>query len=128
MKKLIALSVVALFATVTFAQDKMEQKKSSTTNMTMSHECYMMKDGTLMHCTGDKADAQKKAITLKNGTVISPTGDVKMKDGKMSKLENGQCISMMGSVGDCEKMHSMMKNKAMKIDDEAPAQPIQEAK
>ena len=104
------LIVVALFTTATFAQDtKIEAKPVMKPDMKMKHECYMMKDGALMHCTGDKAVAQKTAVTLKGGTVISPKGEVKMKDGKTMKLADGQCMSMMGSVGDYEKMHADMK-------------------
>jgi hypothetical protein len=114
MKKLITLVVVAFFATATFAQDKMDSKPAAAKSETkMHHECYMMKDGALMHCTGDKADAQKTAVTLKNGTTVSPSGEVKMKDGKTTKLENGQCISMMGGIGDCEKMHASLKENKM---------------
>ena len=112
MKKLITLIVVALFATATFAQDsKMEQKPEMKPHMKMGHECYMMKDGALMHCMGDKAEVQKTDVKLKSGTVISTKGEVKMKDGQSIKIENGQCVSMMGSIGDCEKMHSEMKTE-----------------
>ena len=110
MKKVVTLIVVALFTTATFAQDtKMEVKHEMHGDGKMKHECYMMKDGALMHCMGDKAEAQKTSVKLKGGTVISPNGEIKMKDGKTLKLENGQCMSMMGSVGDCGKMHSPVK-------------------
>ena len=112
------LIVVALFSTATFAQDKMESKPAAKPEHKMSHECYMMKDGALMHCTGDKADAQKTAVTLKNGTTVSPSGEVKMKDGKTTKLENGQCISMMGGIGDCDKMHAMLKEHESKMQEQ----------
>ena len=111
MKKLMTLIVFGLFTTATFAQDtKMEKNPDMKPPMKISHECYMMKDGALMHCTGNKAEAQKTAVKLKGGTVISPKGEVKMKDGQTMKLADGQCISMMGSVGDCEKMHADMNS------------------
>ena len=114
MKKLMTLIVVALFTTATFAQDsKMEKKAEMKAPMKMSHQCYMMKDGALLHCMGDNSEPQKATVTLKNGTTISPKGEVKMKDGKSMMLENGQCMSMMGSVGDCEKMHAAMKTNKM---------------
>ena len=115
MKKLITLTVVVLFATTTFAQEmkmdpKIEEGKTEVgAAKPMMHECYMMKNGHLVHCIGTKAEPQKTEVSLKNGTVITSAGDVKMKDGKSVKLENGQCISMMGSIGDCEKMHSATK-------------------
>ena len=106
-----SLIVVALFTTASFAQDtKMEKKPMMKSDMKMKHECYMMKDGALMHCTGDKTEALKTPVTLKNGTMISTKGEVKMKDGKTMMMENGQCMSMMGSIGDCEKMHASMKS------------------
>lgn len=117
MKKLTTLIVVALFTTATFAQaTKMEGKHEMHGDGKMKHECYMMKDGALMHCMGDKAEAQKTAVKLKGGTVISPNGEIKMKDRKTAKLENGQCMSMMGSIGDCGIMHAPMK------DDKTPEQ------
>ena len=106
MKKLMGLIICTMFASSVFAQGaKMEAKPSMKSGLKMKHECYMMKDGALVHCMGDKTEAQNTAVTLKGGTVISPKGEVKMKDGKTMKLENGQCMSMMGSIGDCEKMH-----------------------
>ena len=114
MKKLLTLIVVALFTTATFAQEtKSEAKPVMKSEMKMKHECYMMKDGVLMHCMGERAEAQKIPVTLKSGTVISPKGEIKMKDGKSIMLENGQCMSMMGSIGDCEKMHAYMKSDKM---------------
>lgn len=119
MKKLMTVVVIALFASTTFAQEKKMDAKPETMPKVkaakaeiehkMAHECYMMKEGSLMHCMGEKSDAQKEDVSLKNGTVVTPTGEVKMKDGHKTKLENGQCISMMGSIGDCDKMHEMMK-------------------
>jgi hypothetical protein len=106
MKKLFSLIVVALFATASFAQDsKMEKKADTTTPVKGSHECYMMKDGALQHCTGDNTTAVKTDVKLKNGSTLSPQGVMTSSDGTQTKLENGQCVSLMGSVGDCEKMH-----------------------
>ncbi len=106
MKKLMTLIVVVFYTTAGFAQDnKMDTKSETKTGMKMGHECYMMKEGALMHCTGDNATAQKTNVTLSNGTVIMPDGTVKTKDGITKKLENGQCVSLMGGIGDCEAMH-----------------------
>ncbi|MEO5570333.1 MAG: DUF6799 domain-containing protein [Bacteroidia bacterium] len=73
------------------------------------HQCYMMKDNALMHCTGTDATAQKADVTLKNGTVISAKGEITPKEGAKTQMANGQCCDMMGMVGDCEKMHAGMK-------------------
>lgn len=120
MKKLISLLIIALFTTAGFAQDYNKDTKQETKEATemskekmaahKGHECYMMKENTVIHCMGDKADAQKSDVKLSNGTVITSTGMVKMKDGNTKQLENGQCVSMMGSIGDCETMHSTMKS------------------
>ena len=124
MKKLMTLIVITLFTVVTFAQEsKMEPKPEMKTDAKMKHECYMMKDGVLMHCMGDKMVVQKAPITLKNGTVISPKGEIKMKDGKATKLGNGQCISMMGGIGDYERMHSMQKAE-QEIKQETEKKPV----
>jgi hypothetical protein len=119
MKKIISLIAVALFTTATFAQDNKMQAQPAKADAKMGHECYMMKDGALMHCTGDKATAQKETVTLKNGTTIMADGTMKMKDGKAGKLTNGQCITAQGVVGDCDKMHMGMKG-ASKMPDQKP--------
>ena len=117
MKKLITFIVAGLFTTVSFAQDtkmqdksyqqdKSSQKDAAAATHSKKHECYMMKDGAVMHCMGEKGEPQKSEVKLTNGTVITPDGMVTMKDGNTKKLENGQCVSMMGSIGDCETMHS----------------------
>jgi hypothetical protein len=103
MKKLLTLIVVTLFATATFAQDKMKRDEAASA---YKHECYMMQKGNLMHCMGDKTEVQKTEVKLKDGTVLSTTGEYKMKDGRTGKLENGTCMTAMGKVGDCEKMHA----------------------
>jgi hypothetical protein len=106
MKNLIALLVIVFFASAGFAQDnKMQTQPQTKTTSKMSHECYEMKSGALIHCMGEKEEAQKKEVKLSNGTTISPDGVVKMKDGTTKKLENGQCVSLMGGIGDCEAMH-----------------------
>lgn len=117
MKKLITFIVAGLFTTVSFAQDtktqdktyqqeKSYQKDASAATHSKKHECYMMKDGVVFHCMGEKSEAPKTDVKLSNGTVISTNGMVTMKDGNTKKLENGQCVSMMGSIGDCGVMHS----------------------
>lgn len=107
MKKLIAFIFIAMFATATFAQDtKAVSKADKKSEAALKHECYMMKEGMLMHCTGDKAEPQKTDVKLKNGMIISTKGEVKTDDGNLIKMENGQCISLMGGIGDCEKMHA----------------------
>lgn len=110
MKKLMTFIVAGLFTTVSFAQDhkadNKSMKKSDATMATKKHECYMMKDGVVFHCMGEKSEAPKTDVKLSNGTVISTNGMVTMKDGNTKKLENGQCVSMMGSIGDCGVMHS----------------------
>jgi hypothetical protein len=110
MKKIMTLIVVALFTTATFAQDSKGEVKPEVKSDKPKHECYMMKDGTLMHCTGDKTEALVKEVALVNGTVLTPRGEVKPKDGKPVMLENGQCVSMVGGIGDCEMMHARLKS------------------
>lgn len=104
--------VTVLFTISAIAQT--EQKSTTTTKQSTTtttdkstmkgHESYMMKDGTLMHCVGDKTETQKTNVTLKNGTRITTTGEVITSDGKTSALANGQCVDMKGMVGDCDKM------------------------
>ena len=128
MKKLVTLLVIAFYTSVTFAQDskmqeapakqvekkevkskdKMDQAPERNAPMKMHHECYMMKDGALMHCMGDNAVAQKTEVKLRNGSMISPDGIMKTEDGQSTKLQNGQCVLLNGVLGDCEKMHSKM--------------------
>jgi hypothetical protein len=110
MKKLIALIVVVFFTTAGFAQEnKMETKPETKTSTKSAHECYMMKEGAVYHCTGDNQSMMKTDATLKNGTVITRDGTVRMKDGSTQKLENGQCVSLMGGIGDCDAMHAKSK-------------------
>ena len=104
MKKLITFAI-ALFSITAFAQDSKMEKKATTQNVKYAHECYWMKDGTMIHCMGEKNEPMKANVTLKNGTVISTAGSIKTKDGNTTKIENGQCVTLMGSIGDCEKMH-----------------------
>lgn len=103
MKKLIVLILIGVFAAVANAQDTKADKKSE---VAMNHECYMMKEGTVMHCTGDKAEPIKSDVTLKGGIAITTKGEVRYADGNTAKLENGQCVSLMGGIGDCDKMHA----------------------
>jgi hypothetical protein len=110
MKKFLTVAVVALFATASFAQDNKMEKKADAKSTTLAHECYMMKDGAVIHCMGEKNEALKSDVKLKNGTTITSTGVIRSKDGVETKLENGQCVSLMGSIGDCEKMHGDMSN------------------
>ena len=109
MKKLIALAFVALFSTATFAQNNTTEQKledykkgNAQGSKPMNFECYMMKDGTLMHCAGGKSVAQSKEVVLKNGTVISPKGEVKMKDGKIAQeqdfLDNLEFMQQLGLI------------------------------
>ena len=113
MKKLFMLPAIVLFTSAVFAQaDKKMETQPQPAAKKMSHQCYMMKDGAIMHCMGDKSEAQKTDVKLKNGTMISTKGEVTMKDGKKSMLANGQCIDLHGMIGDCEKMHASMKNPA----------------
>lgn len=105
MKNLLTLIVVALFATTSFAQESKMEKKADTQTPAAGHECYMMKDGALLHCMGEKSEPVKADVKLKNGTVLTSGGVVTTIDGTQTKLENGECVSLMGGVGDCEKMH-----------------------
>ena len=118
MKKIISLIAVVAFTTAVFAQDSKAVKAPATeptkTTASMKHECYMMKNGSLMHCTGDKTVAQKTDVKLLNGVQISHDGMVKMAEGKSVKLTNGQCVSMTGMVGDCDKMHASMPTEKKK--------------
>lgn len=117
MRKLMVLMVTVLFTTGVMAQT--EQKSTTTTKETTTttdkttvkgHECYMMKEGTLIHCMGDKAEAQRTNVTLRNGTKITTTGEVITSDGKTMAVANGQCVDMKGMVGDCDKMHAGIKH------------------
>ena len=74
MKTLSSLLIAMFFSAGIFAQDKMEKKADTQATQTNAHECYMMKDGALMHCMGPKQEAIKADVKLKNGTVISPKG------------------------------------------------------
>jgi hypothetical protein len=113
MKNILALILAVFFTSALAAQDKSTQKadmkKSETT--VVKHECYMMKDNTLMHCLGDKAEAQKTAVTLKNGTVINTDGTVRTATGETSKLQNGECVDLGGAQQDCETMHASLMDK-----------------
>ncbi len=128
MKKVITLVIVAFYASVSFAQDskmqeapvkhmeskdakvidKTEQAPVRNAPMKMRHECYMMKDGALMHCMGDNSTPQKTEVKLRNGATISVDGVMKTQDGQSTKLQDGQCVLMNGVLGDCEKMHAPM--------------------
>ena len=111
MKKLMSLVIVALFSSATFAQDNKMEAAPANAPTKMKHECYMMKEGALMHCMGEKAEAQQSEVKLRNGSIIFPDGTIKSEKGEASKLENGQCIAMTGIVGNCEEMH--MKHDKM---------------
>ena len=128
MKKVITLVLVVFYASIIFAQDSkmqeapvkhMESKESKVVDKTeqapvrnapmkMKHECYMMKDGALMHCMGDNSTPQKAEVKLRNGATISADGVMTTQDGQSTKLQNGQCVLMNGVLGDCEKMHAPM--------------------
>lgn len=130
MKTLITFAVVAFLSTTTFAQDTKtqtepvkqtemkegqtkEQKMERPANapMKMRHECYMMQEGKLMHCMGDKSEVQKGEVKLRNGVTLAEDGTMKTKEGGSTKLENGQCVTMIGRVGDCDQMHARMRER-----------------
>lgn len=115
MKKLMVLMVSVLFTAGAMAQTEQTTTKQTTTttekSTTKAHECYMMKEGALIHCMGDKSEAQKTNVTLRNGTKITTTGEVITSDGKTMAVANGQCIDMKGMVGDCDKMHASIKHE-----------------
>lgn len=107
MKKLMSLVIVALFSSATFAQESKMQSAPANAPTKMRHECYMMKEGALMHCMGEKAEAQQSEVKLRNGSIVFPDGTVKSEKGEASKLEDGQCIALTGVVGNCDEMHKM---------------------
>lgn len=110
MKKLFAIVAAVIVSTAVFAQnDKKAETTPPSAEKKMAHECYTMKDNALMHCMGDKAEAQKTDVKLKDGTTITAKGEVMKVDGSKSMLANGQCIDLNGKIGDYEKMHAEMK-------------------
>lgn len=114
MKKLFAIVVAVIVSTAAFAQN---DKKTDTTvpaaatatDVSVKHECYTMMNNALMHCTGDKTEAQKTDVKLKNGAILTPKGEVKKADGSKEMISNGQCITLDGKIGDYAKMHTEMK-------------------
>lgn len=116
MKKLFACMAVALFATGLFAQAQTEKKAEAKpaapkSEVKTSHSDYVMMQGKMMHCMGEKQEAMTKDVTLKNGATVSTKGEVTMKDGKKMMLKNGQCVDMNGKVGAFDEMHKPMKNE-----------------
>ncbi len=106
MKAIFSLAVAVLFTIGAFAQEsKKEKKADADAKPKYNHECYMMKDGVLLHHMDDKTEAIKIDVKLKNGTVLTPTGNMMTYDGTKTQLLNGQCVSLMGGVGECEEMH-----------------------
>jgi hypothetical protein len=112
MKKILLFILPVLMSSALFAQTTKTAttvKSETETATTTGHECYMMKDQTLVHCMGPTSNTQKTEVKLTNGTRIYPTGVVLTADGKKSQLANGECVDMSGNIGDCEKMHASLK-------------------
>ena len=105
MKTIFSLLFTVFFSVVVFAQDSKVDKKADSTMPTYVHECYMMKDGTLIHHVGEKFEPVTVDVKLKTGTMLTAKGNMLSNDGVKTQLQNGECISLMGGVGDCEKMH-----------------------
>lgn len=97
-----------LFAQTT--QKKMESKAAQPEmKHDMKHECYMMKEHAVMHCTGNDATLQKTSVKLKNGSVLTADGKLTNEKGVSTLLKDGQCVMLSGEIGDYEAMHKEMK-------------------
>ena len=84
MKNLIALLVVVFLTTAGFAQDnKMQTKSETKTTSKMSHECYQMKNGALIHCMGEKEEAQKKEVKLSEELKIREIAALLLREAAM---------------------------------------------
>ena len=84
-------------------------KQDSGNPSSPSHECYMMKDGSLLHCMGDNATPQREMVTFSDGATVTTKGILTYPNGDIRPMINGECIAMNGIVGDCEKMHASLK-------------------
>ena len=85
-------------------ENKSDKKMATNAPAATHHDYYMMKEGKLMHFSGEKMQAQKSVVKFNNGTSMTADGTITSKEGKTSKLENGQCITTAGVIGDCAKM------------------------
>jgi uncharacterized protein YdeI (BOF family) len=123
MKKLFVVVAAVMVSTAVFAQDDKKTEPAGTAvqaapaaERKMAHECYTMKDNTLIHCMGAKHEPQTTDVKLKSGVTVTSKGEVIRADGSKQMLANGQCIDLNGKIGDFEKMHASM-NKDKKADD-----------
>ena len=119
MKKLMVLLVSVMFTASVMAQTeksapapvKAAPAKAQMKQSQMPETCFMMMNGKLMKCSGDKKMVQATDVALANGTKVSAKGEVTTKEGKKSMLAAGQCIDMKGMTMECDKMPGMMDKK-----------------
>ena len=113
MKKLMVLLVGVLFTAGVMAQDTKTvpapapAKSAQATTVQakpapMAQMCYMMMDGKLMRCMGEKKVAQTTDVTLANGTKVTTKGQIITKDGKTTELANGMCVDLKGMTSKCD--------------------------
>ena len=98
MKKLIVLSVVALFSITTYsvyaspARFVVKQEKTDKRNGILMEDgsMYVLKDGTKSEMT--------KAVIMSNGTKVLANGEVYLKNGEKIMLENGDFVNNSGKI------------------------------
>ena len=111
MKKTLAVMVAFVFAATLFVQAQTEKKTENKpaehkTEAKAHHSDYVMMNGKMTHCMGEKTEAMTKDVTLKNGTVVTSKGEVKTKDGKTTMLQDGQCVDTNGKIGKFDDVHA----------------------
>ncbi len=118
MKKLFFIGAALVYSIGLQAQEaKPARTADPAVDHPKGHECYMMKDGAMIHCMGKTSEAQMTDVKLTNGVVVSREGQVVRADGESVQMQNGQCVDLMGMVGDCGEMHKdLMKEPADKGD------------
>jgi len=116
MKKLFFIGAALVYSIGLQAQEaKPAPSADPAVDHPKGHECYMMKEGAMIHCMGKTSEAQKAEVKLTNGVVVSPDGQVVQVDGASVQMKNGQCVDLMGMIGDCGEMHKdLMKEPAEK--------------
>jgi hypothetical protein len=72
--------------------------KDTGKNKMMHPECYVMKDGKMMHKKNGKMTAMTKDVTLTDGSVVMMDGTVVRKDGTRITLKEGEKIEMNGTI------------------------------
>lgn len=79
----------------------------------MSHDCVVMKGGTMMRMHGGKMMPMTKEMTMSDGTKCLTDGTCLKKDGTKMTMTNGQCMMMDGRM---TTMDNMMKGSKMRTE------------